>query len=180
MATRHGIFAFLLSFFIFLTPLSISAQAYGTAVGVRFYDDVGLTLQQQIAQQYTIEGILQSRFFSEYRDVTLSVLGERHQALLTRGLSFYWGAGLYTTWLDDRPNLIQQPKNPVGITPIAGLELTIAKFNISADFKPLLKLSGGAEDTKFFQWQIGISVRRVIAGRYFKNEDWKFWKKKRR
>jgi hypothetical protein len=156
---------------------SVRAQAYGTAVGLRIFDDIGITVQQQIAPQFTIEGIIQSRFFSTNKDVVISVLGEKHQAIMTRGLSFYWGAGGFIAPLAKRANLTQQPNTPMGLTGIAGLEVTFAKINISADFKPLIRLAGASGEIKW--WQTGISVRKVIAGRYFKNEDWKFWKKKR-
>jgi hypothetical protein len=156
-----------------LTPLSIKAQAYGTAVGGRFADSgYGITLQQQVAVGWTVEGILQSGFSK--KDITLSILGEKHKALLTRGLSFYSGAGFYHTWLEQPENSTVVLKNPSGISPIVGLELTLGKFNLSADFKPNIKISG---DGKGFEWRTGISARVVLAGRYFKNDNWKFWKK---
>jgi hypothetical protein len=155
-----------------LTPLSSKAQAYGTAIGGRFADGYGLTLQQQFAVGWTAEGILQSGFSS--KDVTASLLIENHKGLLSRGLSFYAGAGLYHTWLEEPETPGVVLKDPTGISPIVGLELTLAKLNISADFKPNIKVSG---DGKAFSWHTGVSVRYVLAGRYFKNEDWKFWKK---
>jgi hypothetical protein len=157
---------------ILLTPLSIKAQAYGTAVGGRFADGYGITLQQQVAVGWTIEGILQSGFSK--KDITLSILGEKHKGLLSRGLSFYSGAGLYHTWLESEDNATVVLKNPYGISPIVGLELTLGKLNLSADFKPNIKITG---DGKSFEWRTGISARVVLAGRYFKNEGWKFWKK---
>ena len=162
-------------FFLFLTPLSLSAQAYGTAAGARVGDGWGITLQQQVAVHTTVEGILQRSFKSQ--DVTLSVMGEQHKSLLSRGFNLYYGGGLYKTWLTQRTNVIVQPSDPWGITPIAGLEITLGKFNISGDFKPLLRLSGGEENSSGFSWQSAISIRYVFAKRYFKNEDWKFWKK---
>ena len=162
-------------FLFFLIPLSISAQAYGTAAGARIGDGWGLTLQQQVALHTTVEGILQRGFKSQ--DVTLCVLGEQHKNLLTNGFNLYFGGGLYKTWLTKRINVIVQPADPWGITPIAGLEITLGKFNIAGDFKPLLKLGGGDDSTSGFSWQSAISIRYVFAKRYFKNDDWKFWKK---
>ncbi len=162
-------------FSLFLTPLSMSAQAYGTAAGARIGDGFGITVQQQVAIHTTVEGILQRSFKSS--DVTLCVLGEQHKNLLSRGFNLYFGGGLYKTWLEKRTNVIVQPSDAWGITPIAGLEITLGKFNISGDFKPLLKLGGGDENTSGFSWQSAISIRYVFAGRYFKNDDWKFWKK---
>ena len=164
----------ILFFLLFFTPLSISAQGYGTAAGARVGDGWGLTLQQQVATHTTIEGILQRDFKSQ--DVTLCVLGEQHKNLLSRGFNIYFGAGFYKTWLEKNTNLIVQPTDPWGISPIAGLEITLGKFNISGDFKPNLKL-GGDSETSSFSWHSGISIRYVFAERYFKNDDWKFWKK---
>jgi hypothetical protein len=171
----HSLSLFFPSLLLFLVPLSISAQAYGTAAGARIGDGFGLTVQHQVALHTTVEGILQRSFKSQ--DVTLCVLAEQHKSLLSRGFNLYYGAGLYKTWLTERTNVIVQPSDPWGITPIGGLEITLGKFNISGDFKPLLRISGGDENSGGFSWQSAISVRYVFAGRYFKNDDWKFWKK---
>ena len=166
------ILVFFMSISLFST---LSAQGYGTAIGARFGNGWGLTMQNQVALKTTVEVILQSGFTQQ--DVTLSVIGERHTNILTRGLNIYTGAGLYYTWLETRENVIKQPTNPWGIAPIGGVELSLGKFNFSADFKPLLRVGGGenASDIKRLQWQTGISVRYIIASRYFKNDDWKFW-----
>lgn len=150
----------------------LNAQSYGTALGVRLGDGLGVTLQQQVVVHGTVEGILSSRD----KDLTLNVLYEHHTSLLTRGLNFYLGGGFYKTWIHQDDNLIIQPTNPYGLSPIMGLELTIArKLNLSADIKPTIRLGGNGG--KGFEWHTGISVRYVLAGRYFKDDGWKFWKK---
>ena len=169
MKNHFSILFVLISF----SPLSIKAQAYGTAIGVRLADGFGVSLQQQIAVHTTAEIILQSGLTGK-KDVTLTVLGEQHNSLLTRGFNFYLGGGVYTRWMEKDDNLIKQPKNPWGIAPIMGLELTLGNLNLSADFKPNIKLSG---DGDVFEWRTGISVRYVMMGRIFKNDNWKFWKK---
>lgn len=153
-------------------PLSISAQSYGTALGVRVSDGFGFTLQQQVTVHTTAEVILQSGF--QQKDVTLTVLGELHNSLLTRGFNFYVGGGVYHRWLEKNENLIVMPTNPWGISPIMGLELTMGKLNFSADFKPNIRLAGSGGDA--FEWRTGISIRYKLAGRYFKDDSWKFWK----
>ena len=105
----------LFSFFIFLVPLSTSAQAYGTAVGVRLADGWGLTLQQQVALHTTVEAILSTALSK--KDVTLTVLGEQHKSLLSRGFNLYFGGGFYKTWLQERTNVLVQPANPWGHQP---------------------------------------------------------------
>ncbi len=168
------------SFFIFhfsliLIPLSMSAQGYGTAIGGRFGTGWGLTVQQQVAVHTTVEAILQKTLKTQ--DATLYIIGEQHKNLLSRGFNFYCGAGFYKTWLEQNSNLKVQPANPFGIAPIAGLEITLGKFNIAGDFKPNIKLGG---DGSSLSWQSGVSVRYVFHERYFKNDDWKFWKKWKR
>jgi hypothetical protein len=170
-----SLITFHLSLFTLFTPLSISAQGYGTAAGLRIGNGIGVTFQQQIALNTSIEAILQREFSNS--DATLSLLYEKHQNVLTRGLNIYAGGGVYYTWLEERKNVVVQPKNPLGIAPIVGAELTIGSFNVAFDFKPNIKLSGGGEGIKGFQMQSALSVRYVLAGRYFKNDDWKFWKK---
>ena len=167
---------FFLSFFLILGPLSISAQGYGMAAGVRVGSGFGGTFQQQIALNTSLEAILLRRKTGDYADYSLSLLYEKHQNVLTKGLNIYAGGGLYYTWLEDRTNLIVKPTNPFGISPIAGAELTIGKLNVSIDFKPNIKISGGGEGVKGFEMQSAFSVRYVLAGRYFKDERWKFWK----
>jgi hypothetical protein len=175
MCLRSKTTFFILSFSLFLAPLSISAQGYGMAAGLRVGNGIGISYQHQIALNTTIEGILQREFSNS--DATLSVLYEKHQNVLTRGINIYAGGGLYYTLLENRPNAIVQPKNPIGISPIAGAELTIGKFNVSVDFKPNIKLAGGGEGIKGFQMQSAFTVRYVLAGRFYKNDKWMFWKK---
>lgn len=175
MKKLNRCFSPLLNAFLFLTcltPLSISAQLYGTAAGVRIGSGLGLTVQQQVAPHTTVEGILQSNFST--KDVTVTVLGEQHQGILRRTINVYFGAGLYKTWLETDANLKVQPTDPWGLGLVTGIELTLGKLNLSADIKPAIKFAG---DGKAIQAPIGISARYVFASRYFKDESWKFWKK---
>jgi hypothetical protein len=164
--------SFIFFFTLFFAPLSIFAQSYGTALGVRLADGFGFSLQQQVTVHTTAEIILQSGF--KQKDVTLTALGELHNSLLTRGFNFYVGGGVYHRWLEKDENFIKMPTNPWGITPIMGLELTMGKLNFSADFKPNIRLAGDGGDA--FEWHTGISIRYKLAGRYFKDDSWKFWK----
>jgi len=52
----------LISLFSFLSILSLQAQSYNTALGVRLDTDWGVSLQQRIANKTTIEGLLQNSF----------------------------------------------------------------------------------------------------------------------
>jgi hypothetical protein len=180
MKCSKGLILFFICFFaLFLPPPPISAQGYGIAAGVRVGSGFGISYQHQIAHNTTLEGILLRSGSLTVSDATVSVLYESHKNVLTKGLNIYAGGGVYYTLLQDRANLITQPTNPFGISPIAGAELTIGKFNVSIDFKPNIKLAGGggASDIKVFDMQSAFSVRYVLAGRFYKNDEWMFWKK---
>jgi hypothetical protein len=179
MKCSKGLIPFFIAIFaLFLAPLSISAQGYGIAAGLRVGNGIGISYQHQIAHNTTIEGILQRQTSTSINDATLNVLYEAHKNVLTKGLNIYAGGGVYYTWIN-RPNLTTETTNPFGISPIAGAELTIGKFNVSIDFKPTIKLAGGSgvPDIKGFDMQSAFTVRYVLAGRFYKNDEWMFWKK---
>ena len=168
---------FSLSLFFLLISCEVYSQAYGTAIGLRVGDGIGATLQQQIQLHTTIEAILQSSGETK-KDVTLSLLGEQHHNILFKGFNFYTGGGLYYTWIQQDSNLKVQPGNPLGITGIVGLEIKLGKLVFSTDVKPSLRIAG--DGGKTFEWHTGISVRYVIADRFFRNDGWMFWKKKKK
>jgi hypothetical protein len=153
-------------------PLSIFAQSYGTALGVRVSDGFGFTLQQQVTVHTTAEVILQSGF--QKKDVTLTVLGELHNSLLTRGFNFYLGGGVYHRWLEKNTNLIEQPTNPWGISPIMGLELTMGKLNFLPTLNPIsvwvarvaMFLNGAQVFLSVINWRVAIS--KMIVGSFGK------------
>ncbi len=155
---------------LLFTPLSnfVFAQGYGTAVGVRVGDGLGFTLKQQIALRHTAELILQKGFSS--KSTTASLLAMRHINLVTRNMNFYVGGGGHYTSFEASEN----KNNRYGISGIVGFELNFGNINLSADYKPRVNFNAlpNLGDT-------GISIRYIIAERYFKNDGWKFWKKKK-
>lgn len=167
---RNQLILFVFTFILIISKAE--AQSYGTALGIRL-DGFGVTLQQQVATNSTVEIIAQSAGFGR-SDIMATALFEQHKSLITRGLNFYLGGGLYKLWYDrDKTENIGK-KNPFGVSPIMGLELNLGKLLLSGDIKPNIKLSG---DGKGVEWHTGISIRYELHGRYFKNDDWKFWKK---
>jgi hypothetical protein len=160
------------------TLLSFStlfSQQYMTAGGLRLGTDWGLTVQQRIAKNATIEGILQSSLQRE--EFMLTALYERHYPLVFRGINLYVGGGLHKGWIDEPLNLefpdAEQAKDPFGITLVGGAELTLGRFNFSYDFKPAINLSGGE---KTFYSQTGVSIRYV----FLKNKVYKDLQKEKR
>ncbi len=167
---KHILFVLVLGF----TNLLFS-QSYNTVGGIRIGSEFGITAKQRIAKRITVEGILQKGITNG--ETTLSLLVEKHVPVLSRRLNFYIGAGVHKGWIGDEKILYD---NPVGITGIGGLEMTIRKLNVSFDFKPAFNISGGTQ--KVYS-QAALSMRYVFVKResatkkFLKEKKWKFWKK---
>lgn len=164
----------LLTLLLICTVLSLSAQSYNTAFGMRLGTDWGLTVKQRIAKKTTLEAILQSSLQREEAIVTL--MGTQHLPFLTRRLNVYTGGGLHKGWggveFDENGDAYE---NPFGISLIGGIELSLGRLNLTYDIKPAINLIGG-ERTLYTQ--TGISLRYVIIKR-----KWIKWgdnKKKRK
>ncbi|MCH7406658.1 hypothetical protein [Belliella aquatica] len=146
-----------------------NAQRYGTAAGLRlgsndFSRTVGITAQQRILKNITIEGIAQSDFS---RNTTLHLLLERHRPIISKRFNYYYGLGYSLGWEESN---IKNPatmeiittygNNTNGIDLIGGIEMTILNTTVSLDYKPNFNMSGREE---FYRGQVGISVRTVIV-----------------
>lgn len=164
---------------LIISSLHLGAQSYDTSIGVRLGTDMGVTIKQRIAKRVTLEGIIQNSFIREEAVVTL--LAEKHMPFISRRFNFYTGGGFHKGWLSV-PEGATAIEDPFGITLIAGVEFTIARLNISWDFKPAINIVGGQ---KRIYSQTGVSLRYVInkrelfnrkKGRNKKNKvNWKFW-----
>lgn len=158
----------LLGLFILISSQS-NAQRYGTAAGLRLGSNdysrtVGITAQQRILKNVTLEGIVQSDF---NRNTTLHLLLEKHKPIISKRFNYYYGLGYSLGW--EESNI----KNPItkeiittygnntnGIDLIGGIEMTILNTTVSLDYKPNFNMSGKEE---FYRGQVGISVRTVIV-----------------
>jgi len=178
---------------IFLATLisgisALHSQSYDTALGMRLGTDWGVTVKQRVAKKTTIEGILQSSLQRE--ELLVTVLGEQHFPILSRRLNVYYGGGLHKGWINETDVNEEAFQDPFGLTFIGGIEISLARLNISYDFKPAINISGGQEN---FYTQTGISLRYIINKRKWrpfrgnKNKrkrrrkregfNWKFWEK---
>ncbi|MEO7174487.1 MAG: hypothetical protein ABIV51_01630 [Saprospiraceae bacterium] len=156
MGSKLFHFLLLLSFSFFLSS-SISAQAYNSAIGLRIDNGLGISVKQRITNRGALEGIMQSSWRND--EVRLTLVWEEHRKILLRNLSLYFGGGLHKGFYDRQEIIV---KNPFGVTAIAGLELTIGRFNVSYDFKPALNITGGFN---VIEAQTGLSVRYVLDKR---------------
>ena len=172
-----------LTFFICCTALSLGAQSYDTAFGMRLGTDWGLTVKQRIFDKTTLEAILQTSLQREEALVTL--LGTQHMPFITKRLNIYGGGGLHKGWGSVPTTTEGSPyEDPFGLTLIGGIELSLGKLNLTYDIKPAINLIGG-ERTVYTQ--TGISLRYVILKRNWLKKkqrkrrrqkegiNWRFW-----
>lgn len=172
--------------FILVTSLSSPAvygQRYASAIGIRlgsndFSRTVGLTAQQRIFKQVTLEGIIQSDF---NKNTTIHILGKKHHPIISKRFNYYYGGGFSSGWEE---SWLKHPETKqvlhtygnatTGMDLIAGIEMTVASTVISLDYKPNINLAGRNE---FYRGQVGISARMVLVkGR----EQDKRWRQKAR
>jgi hypothetical protein len=144
---------------ISLLSLSALSQSYTTAAGLRLGSEIGITLQQKIINNYTLEAMVQQGFFN--RQTTITALVEQHHKLFDKGLNFYVGAGPHLGFYKTG-NIFKstsETNTAVGATIIVGIELKLSRVLLSFDYKPVINLAGGQ---RFFESQTGLSVRYVL------------------
>lgn len=151
---------------------SLAAQKYRTAAGIRIGTEFGLTVQQLVLENATLEGIIQKGFFNDL--TTISVLYEYHQKMVFKGLNFYLGAGPHIGLYDaaDRNGR----KNSLGVTAIGGIEMRFGRVLASLDYKPAINIAGGEH---VFDSQSAISLRYIIVPAKKKEVKWKFWEREK-
>lgn len=147
----------ILTLTICLTILYLNAQSYNTTFGMRLGTDWGVTIGQRVAKKTSFEGIIQSSLASKRDEVILTGMVKQHFPMASRRLNVYSGGGLHKGWLNST-----EFEDPFGVTLVAGIEFTIARVNLSYDFKPAINISGG---DKTFYTQTGISARYVLIKR---------------
>lgn len=165
-------------FCLTLAAPALFAQSYKTAIGVRVDNGLNISAQQHIVDHWTVEGILHTPFRTD--DLGLTVLAERHQKILFRGINLYWGAGGHYYWTNgtiNREDEREVNNNVYGLSLIGGAEISLGRINISADWKPELHLSGDL--ARPFDWNgAAISVRYILAKRERPSfRDWKIFGK---
>lgn len=145
---------YILILILSITYISGFSQSYFTAGGARIGTDWGITIQQKVLKNTTIEGIFQSSLFRE--EMMLNLIAEQHFPLITKRLNFYFGLGWHQGFVTSANPTYN---SPYGITLIGGAEVTLARFVLSYDFKPAFNLYGGENS---WYSQSGLSLRYVI------------------
>lgn len=109
------------------------AQKYRTAAGLRLgKGNYGLTVQQKIFEKTTLEGL----GLVGTREVSATVLAERHFPILGPSLNYYFGAGGHVGRHKDNGTF-------GGLDALAGVEYKVAltPFVLSLDFKPTVEFN---------------------------------------
>jgi hypothetical protein len=129
---------------------SVSGQRYFTSSGIRISNDhLGLSIQQRLLKQTTLESMLTMNT----RDARMTVLLQQHGKILGRRLNYYAGIGGHIGGLNNYG--IYR-----GFDGILGLEYKLLLFpiHLSFDFQPALHY-GHSEN---FELRSALTIRKVI------------------
>lgn len=140
----------IMSFLLCGIGVAGQAQKYRTAAGVRLESDrFGLTLQQKLHKQATLEGII-AIGAHEYSGTALY---EWHRPMLGKRFNYYLGGGGHIGNLKDKGVF-------TGVDGILGIEYKIngLPFLLSADVKPAVHFN----HDDWVTLSSGISVRYVL------------------
>jgi hypothetical protein len=163
----------LLALCVLCSVLSLSAQKYTTAAGIRLGSGIGITVQQSLWDKYTAEAIIQKGLLNNY--TTVSALFEQHNGLFSRGTNFYIGAGPQIGVYKQRDNKDAVTEGVFGVSFIGGLEMKFGHTLLSFDYKPTINITGGS----FLESGAAVSLRYIFLKAQPKEHKWMFWKKKK-
>ncbi|GAA4002741.1 hypothetical protein GCM10022408_12750 [Hymenobacter fastidiosus] len=133
-----------------LSAPAVRAQKYRTAAGLRLgKDNYGLTIQQKVFDKTTLEGIA----LVSPREISGTVLVERHFGILGPSLNYYFGAGGHIGNHKDDGAF-------GGFDGLAGLEYKTAffPFVLSFDVKPSVEINSA----DWARFPAAFSVRYVL------------------
>lgn len=150
----------ILTVFFLVCPFLFFSQSYDASAGLRIGTEWGLTGKGRVANRTTVEGLLQKSLLNQQQTV-LTGLVEFHEPFISKRFNFYKGVGLHKGWIPKKEKY-KALKNSFGISGVAGIEMTMVRYNISYDIKPALNLTGGH---KIVDFQTGFSIRYVVDKR---------------
>ncbi len=130
--------------------LPAQAQKYRTAAGLRLgKNNFGLTVQQKVFEKTTLEGL----GLVSSREVSATVLAERHFGILGPSLNYYFGAGGHLGRNKDTGGF-------GGFDALAGVEYKVAfvPLVLSFDFKPTIEINSA----DWARFPAALSVRYVL------------------
>ncbi|HPG12901.1 MAG TPA: hypothetical protein PLU37_15315 [Chitinophagaceae bacterium] len=159
MNMKRKLIPFLL-FAMILAATSANAQDYKTALGVRLSSAAAVvnnsvSIKHFINEKVAIEGLLS---FGD--PLAIGVLGEFHKPLSSPGLSYYYGAGGYVSFVKKTNTNTQKTSTEpnLGAQGVIGLDYKFPNIplNISLDWKPELNI---VTDINFEPSAVGFTAR---------------------
>ncbi|MFD2784993.1 hypothetical protein [Hymenobacter rubripertinctus] len=126
------------------------AQKYRTAAGLRLgKNNYGFTVQQKVFDKTTLEGLV----LAGSREVSGTVLAERHFGILGPSLNYYFGVGGHLGNHKDTGGF-------GGFDALAGVEYKVAfvPLVLSLDFKPTVEINSA----DWARFPTAFSVRYVL------------------
>ena len=150
------------------------SQKYSTAAGIRLGSGIGVTVQQSLYGNKTLEAIVQKGFF--HNETTITALFDQHNNLLSRGLNFYLGAGPHIGLYGKDDGKGQTNSTAFGASFIGGMEFKLGKVLMSFDYKPSINVTDG---NGVFDSQAAVSLRYIFIKSRAQSPKWMFWKKKK-
>jgi hypothetical protein len=139
---------------------NLSAQNYKTALGVRLsssnaMQNNSISIKQFITEKVAIEGL-----FTFGDPLALGALVEMHKPLTPAGLTYFYGAGGYISFVKKiNTTTLKSTTDPnFGAQGVIGLDYKFSNvpLNISLDWKPELNI---VSDINFEPSAIGFSAR---------------------
>ncbi|MFZ1789039.1 MAG: hypothetical protein WAT92_12030 [Saprospiraceae bacterium] len=166
--------------FSFLSAATVIGQKYNTAIGMRFGDDLGISIAQRFHGNYTLQLEHQDALFTTTKQTSLMV--KRHYGFLGKRMNVSMGAGgILRQGVNNSEGYVDHVNGGLGFT--FGGEFTIGRINVSYDYMPGFVLGQNVEGPRFFSGS-GVSLRYVVWQRKGKARETlkklAFWKKKKK
>lgn len=152
----HRYWLILVAFFS--GTLSLSAQSYFTAGGVRLGSENGLTIKQRILKKTTLEFSALSGFKTDQVDLGLDIT--RHYSVISKHFNLYFGGGLHNHVF----SYSAAEENPreawhTGLALVGGIEVSVGRINIAWDYKPTFYTG---DVPRHFVPSSGLSLRYIF------------------
>lgn len=181
MLLKNRLFPILfISIFILSNSFVSYSQSYNGVFGLKFGDDVGISYQQRLFKNYTLQLEHQDGLFTNVKQTSLIV--KKHHGILTRRINLFIGGGVM-----NRQRININVENPTAVTSnkafvmAVGGELTFGKINLTYDVNPGMTFGPLNNQTRLFSTS-SIGLRYVIWGRKSQTKEFfqklAFWKKK--
>lgn len=152
-------------------------QKYNTAVGLRFGNDLAVSLEQRLFDNYTLQLEHQDAIFTNEKNSSLllkkhfGILGKRFNVSLGGGVAYH-----QQSYVNELNNHLASP----ALMFSAGGEFTLGRLNIIYDFMPGYQVGQNPIGSRFYSYG-GVGLRYVMWKRPKKSQkafdNLAFWKK---